>query len=152
MQTNCVHQNTHSYHEMTVSELCIEIVEKICMLALISFSATEYFGYFILGFAIGWTYRVICIIQGKENGEEMATGSHCSSDRFLENMAGISFPPIMRLGIEFLTLYCHVEHHGWVFAPLVGFSAGSWVGQHTVWVYRLGAMMINKKLGVQLPV
>ncbi len=104
----------------------LRVVERICDTVLITFALFTSPHYFLPGFILGFCWSIFD--PNKKSNQNKHPGHGCAQS-YLERMAGFTFPPLVRIAAEVGTIICHIDHHPVVFAPIIGFAAGTWSGE-----------------------
>lgn len=118
-----LHSCSHAHHPS--KDLLMDILEKVSAVALGAFSFYKNARLFIPFFGVG-----ICIgiYNHTKNGSSLGqAGSSCTSS-LLEQITGAKLPPVISLGVNVASTFCHIKCHGKFFVPIIGISLGNGMG------------------------
>jgi hypothetical protein len=147
MSAAVLHRNIHApdaHHchdcREPESSTFLEVLGKVCMVALTAFAAWTNFLYFVPFFLLGIGIGIYNHFHESPANAQGRLVSPCSQG-FLEQLSGVRLPALVALVANVATTVCHIDHHDTVFVPIVGVSVGAWAGKMAA----EGASLLYKK-------
>lgn len=136
----CCGHHHEEHHCVPKKKMTVmEVLEKISAVALIIFAAyvnpVLFIGFALLGLGVGIYNYCVSTKQHKHDG-----ASACSQG-FLEHLIGVKLPAPISLAANLAITACHIDHHSEIFVPIVGLTAGAWLGQNAM---HYGSLLYRK--------
>lgn len=107
------------------AEVCLDILGKVCLVALAVFALYVSWKLFLPFFVVGIIIGALTYVPEQKGG--CHSGS-CSTG-FLEEVTGVKLPRVILLALAVGNLAVHVDHHPNIFVPSVGIFTGAWIGR-----------------------